>query len=195
MSSGGRGLELVERALEAGELLEPVAAHQVGAGGEGLAHLDEAGAEARQGVENAPGQALLGGGLGAAGLQGQHHGEAAEAPDHRQHLRDWPRVEIVQSHAGASGEVVRALLKPVDATPPVRGLVISATGNGSIHHAIHQVLEEAVSEGLLARRDILVATRCIGGWVVGDPPQGWPVAAELTPAQARVALMLEMASR
>lgn len=110
-------------------------------------------------------------------------------------IRDWPRVEIVHSHAGASGEVVRALLKPVDATPPVRGLVISATGNGSIHHAIHQVLEEAVSEGRLARRDILVATRCIGGWVVGDPPQGWPVAAELTPAQARVALMLDMASR
>jgi hypothetical protein len=46
----------------------------------------------------------------------------------------------------------------------------------------------------LSRRQILVATRCTQGWVVGEPEHGWPVASRLTPAQARVALMLQLAS-
>ena len=104
---------------------------------------------------------------------------------------DWPRVEIVHSHAGASGALVRALLQ--DGAAPVAGVVVSATGNGSIHHTIHSALQDAVASGHLSRDRILVATRCTEGWVVGEPWHGWPTAARLTPAQARVALMLQIA--
>ena len=119
---------------------------------------------------------------------------------------DWPRVEIVHSHAGAQGHAVRALLRDgvgADAVrergdhpvvPPVAGLVISSTGNGSIHHSIHEALQEAMRAGRLRRDHILVATRCTQGWVVGEPDHGWPLAARLTPAQARVALMLQLAT-
>ena len=52
----GEGGQVV---LQLGELLQPVAAHQVGTGGERLAHLDEAGPQIGEGGENAPGQPLL----------------------------------------------------------------------------------------------------------------------------------------
>src|SRR5437867_1948085 len=46
-------------------------------------------------------------------------------------LADWPRVEIVMNYAGASGAVVEALL-----AQGVRGLVVAATGNGTLHQAL-----------------------------------------------------------
>lgn len=105
-------------------------------------------------------------------------------------LSRWPRVEIVHSHAGADGRVLLALL----ADASVQGVVISATGNGSIHDALHQALLASVSQGRLARTRVLVSSRCTAGWVVGDSKHGWPVAHRLSPAQARVALMLQLAS-
>ncbi len=120
-----------------------------------------------------------------------------------QDVARWPRVEIVHSHAGADGRLVDLLLGEPQAggTAPVgqwgaavHGLVISATGNGSIHESVHDALQRAVARGRLSPRHILVATRCTQGWVVGEPEHGWPVASRLTPAQARVALMLQLAS-
>lgn len=136
----------------------------------------------------------------------------AEPVQMPENLDDWPRVEIVHSHAGADGQWVDRLLAedhaaaagPAEgsASPhakgrqvPVSGLVISATGNGSIHDQLHRALTEAVDGGRLTRQQILVATRCTQGWIVGSPEHGWPVARDLTPAQARVALMLELARR
>jgi L-asparaginase len=107
----------------------------------------------------------------------------------------WPRVEIVHSHAGASGDALRVLLHSSNPQASVRGVVVSSTGNGSIHHSIGQALRDAVGSGRLRREDVLVATRCTQGWVVGDPDHGWPVAHTLTPAQARVHLMLEIVRR
>lgn len=105
-------------------------------------------------------------------------------------VEHWPRVEIVHSHAGADGRLLQTLL----ADASVQGVVVSATGNGSMHDALHQVLQQAVAQGRLQREQVLVATRCTRGWVVGTPEHGWPVAARLTPAQARVALMLRLAA-
>ena len=122
---------------------------------------------------------------------------------------DWPRVEIVHSHAGADGRLIDWLLEAgastpsspqgqgastasADREPSVRGLVISATGNGSIHDSLHHALQRAVARRRLSRHHILVATRCTRGWIVGEPEHGWPVAHRLTPAQARVALMLQL---
>jgi L-asparaginase len=110
-------------------------------------------------------------------------------------VSQWPRVEIVHSHAGASGDALRALLAPSSSAAPVRGVVVSSTGNGSIHHSIDQALRDAIGSGRLRREDVLVATRCTQGWVVGDPDHGWPVAHTLTPAQARVHLVLDIVRR
>jgi len=50
----------------------------------------------------------------------------------------WPRVEVVTSHAGASGAIIDLLLQERTAgvAEPIRGLVLAATGNGTVHHAL-----------------------------------------------------------
>lgn len=101
----------------------------------------------------------------------------------------WPVVEIVASHAGCTGLAIRSLL---DAG--VQGLVISGTGNGSIHESLDAALREAVDRGRLRLEQVRVASRCTAGWVVGTPSHGWPTAARQTPAQARVDLMLDLMS-
>ena len=52
----GEGGQVV---LQSGELLQPVAPHQIGAGGQGLPHLDEAGPQAREGGQDLLGEPLL----------------------------------------------------------------------------------------------------------------------------------------
>jgi L-asparaginase len=95
---------------------------------------------------------------------------------------DWPRVDIVTSHAGADGRVVRALVQS-----GVQGLVVAATGNGTLHQALESALQEAVAAGVRVVR----STRCVLGSLVPDGG-ALPQAGGLTPAQARVALMLEL---
>jgi L-asparaginase len=90
----------------------------------------------------------------------------------------WPRVAIVASHAGASGFEVDALV-----AAGVQGLVIAATGNGSLHHALNAALLRARAAGV----EVLVATRCALGRLVDVPGAG-----ALTPAQARVHLLLQL---
>ena len=70
--------------LQLGELFEPVAPHQIGPGGKGLAHLDEAGAQVRERCENAPSQSLLHLGIAAVPLHHQHQGQAGQLPDHHE---------------------------------------------------------------------------------------------------------------
>jgi len=95
----------------------------------------------------------------------------------------WPQVEIVASHAGASGAVVRALC---DAG--VRGLVVSATGNGTLHHALEQALVDAQRRGV----QVLRSTRCHDGRVIPSSAEALPSADDLTPAKARVELLLRL---
>ncbi len=95
----------------------------------------------------------------------------------------WPWVEIVTSHAGARGAAVDAL-----AAAGVRGLVVAGTGNGTVHQALAQALERAQAGGVTVR----LVTRCAAGPVVAGPDHRWPVLATLSPAQARVELMLEL---
>jgi L-asparaginase len=95
----------------------------------------------------------------------------------------WPWVEIVASHAGADGRIVDLL-----ASAGVDGLVVAATGNGSVHRDLDAALQRAHVSGVA----ILRATRCQLGSLVPDG-LGWPGAGALTPAQARVALLLKLA--
>ncbi|HEX6364316.1 MAG TPA: asparaginase [Albitalea sp.] len=92
----------------------------------------------------------------------------------------WPRVEIVTSHAGASGGIVRALV-----ANGVRGLVVAATGNGTVHRALEAALREAQAAGVRVVR----STRCRDGRVIGGDA-ALPGAGDLTPEKARVEVML-----
>ena len=94
---------------------------------------------------------------------------------------DWPQVEIVTSHAGASGAVVRALC-----SFGVRGLVVAATGNGTLHQDLEAALLEAQSRGVA----VLRSTRCRDGRALGTGHDTLPSADDLTPEKARVELVL-----
>lgn len=94
----------------------------------------------------------------------------------------WPWVEIVHSHAGADARAVQAL---VDAG--VRGLVVAATGNGTVHAA----LEEALSRAMRAGVRVVRSSRCLEAPVLPQPQDAMP-ASRLTPAKARVDLLLSL---
>ena len=94
----------------------------------------------------------------------------------------WPRVEIVTSHAGADGRIVQALLDQ-----GVAGIVVAGTGNGTLHAALERALADASARGVRVVR----ATRCAAGSVIGGDAR-FPGAGVLTPAKARVALMLDL---
>jgi L-asparaginase len=108
---------------------------------------------------------------------------------------DWPRVEIVMSHAGANGATVDALVSPEVAqrfgASPVQGLVVAATGNGSLHHELEAALHRAQGCGVRVVR----ATRCCNGQILPVPDQMIRDSEGLSAVKARVALMLELIAR
>ena len=82
---GGQGLGVIKRrqvVLQPGELVQPIALHQVRPGGEGLAQLDEAGAQARERVQQALAQTALNRAVFAAALNDQGEAQATELPEH-----------------------------------------------------------------------------------------------------------------
>jgi len=103
-------------------------------------------------------------------------------------VTDWPRVEVVLSHAGASGAVVDALLLPQPSLPPMRGLVVAGTGNGTVHQALEAALRRAVQAGVRVVR----ASRCAGGRVIASAHGEFAHSNGLSPVKARVALMLAL---
>ena len=100
--------------------------------------------------------------------------------------RDWPVVDIVASHAGARGAAIDALV-----AAGAQGLVIAGTGNGSVHRALQQAALSAQAAGVAVVR----ASRCLDGGVFGAPPEALPSYGALTPWQARIELMLDLALR
>ena len=95
----------------------------------------------------------------------------------------WPVVDIVTSHAGARGATLDALV-----ASGARGIVIAGTGNGSVHAQLLLAARRAQAQGVR----VLRASRCICGGVVGAPADALPSAGEITPAQARVSLLLDL---
>ena len=100
---------------------------------------------------------------------------------------DWPRVEIVTSHAGARGALVDALV-----AQGVDGIVAAGTGNGTLHHALEAALRRAAAQGVTVRR----ATRVAAGAVLasGAEADGWSVSPAASAVQARIELLLELMS-
>jgi L-asparaginase len=110
----------------------------------------------------------------------------------------WPRVEIVMNYAGAGGALVDALLLPITLVSqagaqdtevaPLRGLVVAATGNGTVHHELEAALLKAQAAGV----KIVLATRCASGRVLPMCGHAFPDSQGLSPVKARVALMLAL---
>ena len=110
----------------------------------------------------------------------------------------WPRVDIVTSHAGADGRIVDALVAHGS-----DGIVVACTGNGTLHEQLEAALRRAHAAGVL----LLRASRCGDGALVeaqesvseeGDDTLAVPTlpgAGGLTPAQARVELLLRLLSQ
>ena len=97
----------------------------------------------------------------------------------------WPRVEIVMSHAGADGALVDWLVQG-----GAQGIVVAATGNGTVHGALEAALSRAVAAGVRVR----VASRCPQGRMLALHGMPWRDADGLSPVKARVSLLLELMS-
>ncbi|BCO26348.1 L-asparaginase [Rhodoferax lithotrophicus] len=100
----------------------------------------------------------------------------------------WPRVEIVMNYAGGSAVVVDALLQAVPGASPLRGLVVAATGNGTLHQDLEAALRRAVQAGVRVVR----STRCAQGRVLAAQHAEFAHSNGLSPVKARVTLMLEL---
>jgi L-asparaginase len=103
--------------------------------------------------------------------------------------QDWPVVELVHSHAQAHAQVVHALLKARQAGMPLDGLVVAATGSGTLHAALQDGLMQAQAQGVL----VWVASRVAAGGCLPAPGHApFPHTGACTPAQARVALVVHL---
>lgn len=98
-------------------------------------------------------------------------------------VAQWPRVDIVASHAGADGAVVRALC-----ADGVQGLVLAATGNGTVHADLEAALVLAQEHGVAVWRSL----RCGAGGELPRADAALPCAVALTPVKARIELMLQL---
>ena len=96
---------------------------------------------------------------------------------------DWPKVEVVMNHAGATADTVRALC-----ALGVQGIVAACTGNGTLHHDLEAALLHAQSAGVR----VLRSSRGLGGAVLAKAGDALPSAGALTPAKARIELMLQL---
>ncbi len=96
----------------------------------------------------------------------------------------WPRVELVASHAGATGRLVDLLV-----ADGVDGLVVAATGNGTLHRDLEAALLRAQAAGV----QVCVSSRCALGRVLPRP--GDALVADglgLGAVKVRVSLLLEL---
>lgn len=133
---------------------------------------------------------LLRGWPGAPAERSHSLGNAAGRVDLLSNKLRWPRVEILSSHAGASGLVVDALLaqSATGNAEPLDGIVVAGTGNGTLHHALEAALLRAMHSGIAVRR----TTRCANGRVLPTARQTIPDSNGLSSVKVRIALMLEL---
>jgi L-asparaginase len=102
-----------------------------------------------------------------------------------------PRVEIVLNHSDATGYMVEALLLQRDTATSnkLAGIVVAATGNGTISKELEIALQAAEAAGVTVWR----STRCAFGALVGKADTQFGDSGGLSPVKARVALSLKLA--
>jgi L-asparaginase len=116
---------------------------------------------------------------------------ASAATNNIAKLASLPRVEIVLNHSGATGAIVEALLaqRQTATSNKLAGIVVAATGNGTISKELEIALQTAETSGVTVWR----STRCAFGSLVGKADAPFGDSGGLTPVKARVALMLKLA--
>jgi L-asparaginase len=72
----------------------------------------------------------------------------------------------------------------------LRGLIVAATGNGTLHRELEAGLERATRAGVVVRR----VTRCPEG-AIDDRERRWDASTMPSAAKARVELMLDLPLR
>ena len=87
------------------------------------------------------------------------------------------------SYAGASGAIVDALL-----AQGVEGVVVAATGNGTIHCDLQAALVRAQEKGV----SIVRSTRVPVGRVISHEADVLSDSRGLSPLKARIAMLLEL---
>jgi len=105
-------------------------------------------------------------------------------------LKQLPRVEIVLNHSGSTGDIVRDLLlqREIAKSNKLAGIVVAATGNGTISQALERALQTAEAAGVVVWR----SSRCAFGSLVGKADTQFGDSGGLTPVKARIALMLSL---
>ena len=105
-------------------------------------------------------------------------------------FQDLPRVEIVLNHSGATGAIVDALLtqRYTATSNKLAGIVVAATGNGTISKELEIALQKAETAGVTVWR----STRCAFGALVGKADAQFGDSGGLSPFKARIALMLQL---
>jgi L-asparaginase len=97
-------------------------------------------------------------------------------------VANWPWVAVLHSHAGADARQVSALI-----AAGVKGMVVTGTGNGTVHHELLTALGQAHTQGVALR----LVSRCAEGQIVG-PTALQPSPLGLNAFKARVSLMLDL---
>lgn len=102
----------------------------------------------------------------------------------------WPRVDIVYAHAGLDADVIDYL------AARAQGIVLAGVGGGNATDTALQALARAAAAGVAVVR----ASRTGSGLVarnveVDDDALGFAAAGELSPAKARILLMLALAGK
>ena len=98
-------------------------------------------------------------------------------------VKNWPRVEVVWSHAGARRELVDAVV-----ASGVDGFVVACTGNGTVHYQLGDALLDAQARGVA----VCLSTRCPLGQLVNIPGGSHPDTEGLSVVKARISLMLQL---
>lgn len=95
----------------------------------------------------------------------------------------WPWVEIVTSDAGTNGMVIPALLGA-----GVQGIVIAATGNGTINETLVKQAKNAQAKNI----PVVRAARVNDGVIQGDEGDGIPKSEYTLPVKARVFMIVQL---
>ena len=142
---GDRMGERGQIVLKPGQLLQPVAPDQVGPGGEGLAHLDEAGTQVAQGAQDGAGQPLLDPLVGAAPLDRQAQDQTRQSPqDHDQAAQQHPGPQQQPAQIGV-GVVAGDGVRGPDAGSVGPRAAGTGIGAGGIAAAVTPLLAPALA--------------------------------------------------
>jgi L-asparaginase len=98
----------------------------------------------------------------------------------------WPWVALVTSHAGVDARMIELLL-----AANVDGILIAATGNGTLSKTLIPALHEAQRKGIA----VLRASRVSQGGVIAQPGDEFAASSMHSALKARIKLMLELAEK